>query len=77
MSKVDIYSKLFPYITNAKKVTDKQKEVINGTDIKKKIDVHNKIFGTTIQYCECPEIWKDIEERLTLTLLYQDLCSNS
>ena len=65
--------KFFPYLKNTKKMTDKQKETVKSFDDKKKVDLHNKVFGTNIVYCNCPDILKSVSERLEIALIYQEL----
>lgn len=62
---------LFPYLRDIKELTEKQIEVVEGNDIKEKIIVYNEVFNTKQEFCECPDIHKEVEEKLLIVKLNQ------
>lgn len=62
--------KFFPYLQNSNELLETDIEIIENGTQKEKIELHNRIFNTDITYCECPDIWKQVNERLEVKLIY-------
>lgn len=67
---IDKLLKFFPYLQNSNELLETDIEIIENGTQKEKIELHNRIFNTDIIYCECPDIWKQVNERLEVKLIY-------
>lgn len=64
--------KFFPYLKNSLDLTDEEIEIFNNGTNEEKNKIYNRVYQTNITYCNCPDVWKMINERLEIKIIMQN-----